>query len=150
MNFRQENQTHAEIHEFPYFRGMFKTWISVKEIKSLQKFMNFRISVDMLKTWISAKRIKHIQKFMIFRISVDMLKTWICVKEIERQTESHYMPHKNESVENMANSRTICVLGLEATVCIMKEKETATLNLCLCVTGSSLCIRLCSAVSYSS
>ena len=47
MNFRQGNESITEIHEFPYFRRDGETWISVKEMKALQKFMNFRISVEM-------------------------------------------------------------------------------------------------------
>ena len=83
MNFRQGNESTAEIHEFLNFRWHPEKWISVKEMKALQKFMNFRISVDMLKTWISVKEMKALQKFMNFRISVDMLKTWISVKEMK-------------------------------------------------------------------
>ena len=79
MNFRQGNESTTEIHDSPNFRWHVEKWISVKEMKALQKFINFRISVDMLKTWMSRKW-KHYRNSWI---SVDMLKTWISVKEMK-------------------------------------------------------------------
>ena len=59
MNFRQGNESTAEIHEFPNFRWHVEKWISVKEMKTLQKFMIFRISVDMLKNEFPSRKWKH-------------------------------------------------------------------------------------------
>ena len=83
MNFREGNESTSEIHEFPYFGRDGETWIFVKEMKALQIFMNFRISVEILKTWISVKEMKALQKFMNFRVSVEILKTWISGKEMK-------------------------------------------------------------------
>ena len=37
MNFRQRNESTTDIHEFPNFRWHPENWISVKEMKALQK-----------------------------------------------------------------------------------------------------------------
>ena len=100
--------SHAEIHDFPYFRRIVETWISVKEMKSLQKFMifrtfrwnpenmNFRQGNESTteihefpyfrrdgEKWISVKEMKSLQKLMNFCISVEILKTWFSVKEMK-------------------------------------------------------------------
>jgi len=61
MNFRKENDTATEIREGPYF-CMLKTCISVREMT--QKFMALRVSAEMWKTSVSVREMKPPQKFM--------------------------------------------------------------------------------------
>ena len=60
--------------------------------------MNFRISAEILKTWISVKEMKPLQKVMKFRMSVEILNTWISVKEM---TSYYAFPNFRWQPENM-------------------------------------------------
>ena len=100
MNFRQGNESTAEVHEFPNFRWHVEKWISVKEMKALQKFMNFRISVDMLKNEFPSRKWKHYRNSWFSEFPLTCWKMNFRQGN-ESNTEIHEFPNFRWHPENM-------------------------------------------------